>query len=63
MKELTCFKCGSPKIKTIGFHEFGSNNIEIEEVKCSNCGFISKFPLQNQTKQLRDSITELGQSK
>jgi len=56
MKVAVCFKCGSEDVKTIGFHDFGSNNIEIEEVQCNICHFKTEIPLQNKTKQMRDQI-------
>jgi len=59
-KNVRCFNCESINVKTIGFSDFGSNNIEIEELNCLDCGFKTRYPLQNRIKQLRENIQELG---
>ena len=60
MTELTCFWCKSENLKSLGFVDFGSNNIEIEELICSDCHRITRYPLQNRNKQLRENIQELS---
>ena len=62
LTELRCFWCKSENLKSLGFVDFGSNNIEIEELICSDCHRITRYPLQNRNKQLRENIHALSES-
>ena len=55
-----CFFCDSQNLKSLGIHDFNSNNIEIEELRCLDCGSVTRIPLQNKIKQLRENISNLG---
>lgn len=56
---MNCYKCNSDDVKSLGFSDFGTNNIEIEEIECNQCHFRTRIPLQNKTKQLRDNMRSL----
>ena len=54
-----CFKCDSEHLISVGFDTLSYNDIEVEELQCKACGFVTKIPLQNKSKLLRKSIENL----
>jgi len=58
-----CYHCNSQNLTSLGFRDFGSNNIEIEELECQDCHQITRIPLQNRVKQMKDQIKILEEKK